>query len=143
MRDENGENEAGDDFLRSDEYVDFRGENRRFSLELVELPTGYLLRAVEQVEGEDGYEFEAYSRSDPIEALGDLRKRIPRALSVRHLKEEDGLLTPTHDRLTGRISYGGVVIDGLFIDFSDFARMLQTYEGFQFDLRIVDPTEEL
>jgi hypothetical protein len=64
-------------------------------------------------------------------------------LSVRHLKEEDGLLTPTHDRLRGRVSYGGVVIDGLFVDFANFAQMLQTYEGFQFDLRIVDPTEEL
>lgn len=143
MRNGNGEDYSEDDFPTSDEYIDFQGRTRRFALELVELPSGYLLRAVEDVKGDDGYEFEAYSRIDPVEALGDLRKRIPRALSVRHLREEDGRFVPTHDRLSGRISSGGVVIDGLFVDFSDLAEMLQTYEGFQFDLTIVDPTEEL
>lgn len=50
---------------------------------------------------------------DPFQALGDLRKRIPKLLSVRHLVKRDGELSMTHDRLRGRISSGGVVVDGI------------------------------
>ena len=49
----------------------------------------------------------------------------------------------THDRLRGRIDYGGVVVDGIFLTFDRFAELLQTYEGFQFDLKIIDSSEEL
>ena len=54
----------------------------------------------------------------------------------------DGL-SLTHDRLRGRISYGGVVVDGVFLPFKQLAELIQTYEGFQFDLKIVDSSDDL
>ena len=86
---------------------------------------------------------ESFSRVDPIEALADLRKRIQKALATRYLVREEGKLTPTHARLKGRTTDGGVVVDGLFIQFDELAVMLQAYDGFQFDLRLFDADDEL
>jgi hypothetical protein len=41
--------------------------------------------------------------------------------------------------MKGRVSYGGVVVDGEFISFEEFCSILDTYEGFQFSLTIADP----
>jgi len=78
------------DFPREEEFVDFAGRTRKFSVTLQELHGGYGVYAVEDVEGNDGYEFRAFSSVDPFHALADLRKRIPKLLSTRHLVEKDG-----------------------------------------------------
>ena len=52
-------------------------------------------------------------------------------------------LSLTHDRLRGHISYGGVVVDGVFLTFEQLAELVQTYEGFQFDLKILDSSDDL
>jgi len=131
------------DFPRKEQFVDFAGRTRKFTVTLDELPWGYAVCAVEDVKGKDGYEFRAFSSLDPFHALADLRKRIPKLLSVRHLIKRGGRVSLTHDRLRGRVSYGGVVVDGIFLTFKQLARLIQTHEGFQFDLRIVDPSDEL
>lgn len=136
-------NNGSPDFPRTDEFVDFAGKTRKFIVKLDELAVGYCVMAVEDVEGNDGYEFAAFSSVDPFHALADLRKRIPKLLSVRHLIKRDDTLSLTHDRLRGRIAYGGVVVDGIFLPFDELAELLQTYEGFQFDLKIVDSSDEL
>ena len=87
--------------------------------------------------------FRAFSVVDPFHALGDLRKQIRKLLSIRHLVERHGRLSLTHDRLRGHISDGGVVVDGTFLTFEQLAELVQTYEGFQFDLKIVDSSDEL
>lgn len=131
------------DFPRTEEFVDFAGKTRKFTLTLDPTPVGHCVTAVEDAEGDDGYVFQASSSVDPFQALGDLRKRIPKLLSVRHLVKRDGVLSMTHDRLRGRISNGGVVVDGIFLTFEQLADLVQTYEGFQFDLKIVDSCDEL
>ena len=131
------------DFPRTEEFVDFAGKTRKFTVKLDPMPIGYCVTAVEDVEGDDGYVFRAFSAVDPFQALGDLRKRIPKLLSVRHLVKREGRLSMTHDRLRGRISSGGVVVDGIFLTFDELAELIQTYEGFQFDLKIVDSSDEL
>ena len=87
--------------------------------------------------------FRAFSVVDPFHALGELRKRIPKLLSIRHLIERHGRLSLTHDQLGGHISDGGVVVDGTFLTFEQLAELIQTYEGFHFDLKIVDSSDEL
>ena len=131
------------DFPRTEEFVDFAGQTRKFKVTLQELSGGYGVYAVEEVEGKDGYEFRAFSTIDPFHALADLRKRIPKLLSTRYLAREGGRFSATHDRLQGRIAYGGVVVDGIFLTFEQLADLVQTYEGFQFDLKIVDSCDEL
>jgi hypothetical protein len=131
------------DFPTTDEYVDFAGQRRRFKITLHELPLGYSVDAVEEVEGDDHYEFRAFSPTSPFHALYDLRKKIPKLLSTRHLVKKDGRLSTTYDRLRGRIACGGVVVDGIFLTFEQLADLVQTHEGFQFDLKLVDSCDEL
>jgi hypothetical protein len=139
----NSERPQNDGFPASDEYTDFAGKKRMFDLELTELPFGYVCIARESgIEGE-GFQFKAFSRIDPFECLSNLRTKIPKVLSVRHLIQEQGSLQPGHDRLRGRITSGGVVIDGRFLTFLQLEEMMQTYEGFQFDLRFVDPSDDI
>ena len=143
MKNGNSQNQQIDSFPTSDEYIDFAGKKRTFDLELTELPHGYVCIARESGKNGDGYQFQSFSRIDPLECLSQLRKKIPKLLSVRHLVKEQGSLQPGHDRLRGRIGYGGVVIDGQLITFEELANMIQTYEGFQFDLRFVDPSDDI
>lgn len=128
-------------FPNSEEFIDFAGNKRRFTLSVSTEPHGFWLYAIENPDSKGGYMFTAYSPVDPYQALWRLRKKVPKLLSVRHLAEENGKLTMTHDRLRGRVGYGGVSVDGQFIEFQDFLEMLQTYEGFQFDLRIRESSE--
>ena len=131
------------DFPSSEGFTDFAGRIRKFTLEQYPVPVGYGVCASEDVEGDDGYVFRTFSTVDPFQALGDLRKRIRKLLSVGHLIEHDGRLSLTHDRLRGRIDYGGVVVDGISLTFDQLAELIQTYEGFQFDLKIVDSSDKL
>ena len=143
MSDNNGSLQQ-DDFPATEEFVDFAGRIRTFNLEQYPVPGGgHGVAAVEDAAGDDGYVFRAFSVVDPFHALGELRRRIPKLLSIRHLFERDGQQSLTHDRLRGHISYGGVVVDGIFLTFEQLAELLQTYEGFQFDLKIVDPSDDL
>lgn len=130
------------DFPTSVEFTDFAGRTRRFTIEQYPVRRGYGVVASEDVEGDDGFVFRAFSAADPFQALGDLHTRIRKLLSIRHLVEQDGL-SLTHDRLRGRIAYGGVVVDGNFLTFDQLAELLQSYEGFQFDLKLVDSSDEL
>jgi hypothetical protein len=131
------------DFPSSEEFTDFAGRTRKFTLKQYSVPLGFGVCASEDVEGDDGYVFRTFSTVDPFQALGELRKRIRKLLSVRHLIEQNGRLSLTHDRLRGRIDYGGVVVDGIFLTFDQLAELLQAYEGFEFDLKIIDSSDEL
>ena len=119
-------------------FEDFAGRRRRFRIETSEVPTGWLVSAIEDVEGPGGYVFEAFAEANPVSALGELHQRIERGLAIRYLKDTEAGPAPTHDRVRGRIAYGGVVIDGRFLGFEQFAELLQTHEGFAFDLYLGD-----
>jgi hypothetical protein len=140
---ENNGSHKETDFPRTEEFTDFAGRTRKFTVEQFPVPSGYGVCASEDVEGDDGYVFRAFSTVDPFHALGVLRKRIPKLLSTRHLFEKGGILSLTHDRLRGRVAYGGIVVDGIFLTFDQLAELIQTYEGFQFDLKIVDSSDDL
>jgi len=143
MSDNNGSHPQRD-FPAKEEFVDFAGRIRTFNLEQYPVPGGgYGVAAIEDTSGDDGYVFRAFSVVDPFHALGDLRKRIPKLLSIRHLFKRQGRLSLTHDRLRGHISDGGVVVDGIFLTFEQLAALIQTYEGFQFDLKIIDSSDDL
>jgi hypothetical protein len=132
-----------EDFPRVEEFIDCCGHTRRFEVDLHIAETGYFLRAVEVRDAPGGYEFAAYAEDSPFLALGRLRHRIARGIATRYLVLSDGTLRLGHDRAVGHIDYGGVVIDGEPIDFDAFVAILQGYEGWQFELRIVDPYEAL
>jgi hypothetical protein len=132
-------NPPEDSFPTSESFVDCCGKRREFALELLETGSGYFVRATEHVSGNDGYAFAAHSETDPYLALGRLRRRIHKELATRYLTEDDHHLRLGHDVAVGHISYEGIVVDGRYLSFDDFAAILASYEGWQFKLEIVDP----
>lgn len=145
MVDEQDDWKDDDDFPMTESFWDFTGKQREFVIQLHAQPRGYFLMATEKRESSlvDGYQFAAHSPTDPYFALGVLRGRIRRGLATRYLVSRNGEVSFSHDTVQGHIGYSGVVIDGVFIPFDQFAYLLQTYEGFQFSLRIADPYDEL
>lgn len=130
------------DSPKEETFTDCRGTEREFVIVAAKVGSKYFVAARERNERRDGYEF-ATSSTDPHSALGQLRSKIRKGLSIRYLTFERGRRFPSHDELKGRIGSGGVVVDGEFLPFKEFVDMLQTYEGWQFSLRIVDPSDDL
>lgn len=73
-----------------------------------------------------------------------------KALRKKHLEENDWNKSfHLTDIVRGRIGYNGdldsasVIIDGKSFSLDEFGRMLLTFEGFQFRLEFIDPSEEV
>jgi len=81
MSENNGAHRATD-FPSSEEFTDFAGRTRKFTLEQYPVPLGYGVCASEDVDDDNGYVFQSFSTVDPFQALGDLRMRIRKLLSV-------------------------------------------------------------
>jgi hypothetical protein len=137
----NASGETGGTFPRRESFVDCCGVPREFVIDFARNNDQRFLRAVEVADTEGHYEFEAMSETGAQAALGRLRQKIRRGLSRRYLQSNSGRLELSHDALEGRIAFGGIAIDGEFVSFTDLMELIQTYEGFQLSLRIVDPTE--
>ena len=137
------ESDCPSDFPLYEEFEDFSGRRRSFVITCFMGPLGYTVRATEQRHRKPGYEFSAHSETSPYSALGRVREKTRRGMATRHISREDGYLQMLHDELNGRISSSDhgdavLVVDGISVDMEDLARILQTHEGFEFKLRIVD-----
>ncbi|WP_404478945.1 hypothetical protein [Novosphingobium sp. BL-52-GroH] len=133
--------------------TDARGLRHIFHLRLLDLGDRVTLDALEVRDDErDGYQFQALGEAgvDPFDLLARLLKRIRRALAQTHLVER-GQRWEIDDRLVrGRItsdldrptSTPVVIIDGREISWNDFGEMLLTFEGWQFELAIHDPSDD-
>jgi hypothetical protein len=94
----------------------------------------------------DGFLFRSYSETSPYSALGHLRDKIRRSLATRHLSGSRGGRDMLHDTLRGRITSGGdrgvvLVVDGKPLDMDDLARILESWEGWEFELCIKSALE--
>lgn len=115
-------------------------------------PTGRLLEAFELVDGRPGgYQFKVIGDfdEDAFALCGQLVERIRRRVGKLDLEDHDGHLILPHGRPTrGRIDYSPdedmpvVVIDGRVMTWRQFGEMWRSYEGWQFRVEMVDPTEE-
>jgi hypothetical protein len=93
-------------------------------------------------------------RSEPFELLGNLVQKVKRALATRHLVEHAGNLEMAGTVIRGRIEWDSgqesrargrlpcVVIDGRRVDWTEFGAMLMAFEGWQFRIELVDPSDE-
>ena len=89
-------------------------------------------------------------QSEPFELLGNLVQKMKRALAVRHVAKHSGHLEVAGTTVRGRIEWDGdengrlpcMVIDGRRFDWTDFGAMLMAFEGWQFRIELVDPSDE-
>lgn len=107
------------------------------------LDNGFLIDAEEYPEGKDtGYSFSIWSPS-LVDGLERLRIKIRRALSVKYTAiRPDGGIWFTHDKIAGRITSLGVVIDGSLINWEMFSdKITGSFIGNQFELKFFNPEE--
>jgi hypothetical protein len=134
------------DFPIRDEVEDYAGLMRSFVINCHEGSLGFTVRAEEEGRGGSGYEFAAFSETSPYSALGRVRHKMHRGLATRHISGAPGDYHMLHDRLTGRITSDGkggllLVVDGIALGLEDLASILESHEGWNFELQIVDGLE--
>jgi hypothetical protein len=118
-----------------------------FSLECHEVPTGWAVIAIEVTDNDFGYQFNAFSPSNPYLALGQIRAKIRAGLATRYLSAVGREPTLSHDVLRGHITWDRatdgpvLVVDGRPLSMDDLERILSSHEGWQVELRIVDSAD--
>mgnify|MGYP006294503959 CR=1 FL=1 len=119
------------------------------------VPTGLVSEALEVKDEGPGYEFRILSHadSDPEAAEEELIKKVKRGLNRRHLKKRGGKWEiGARNILRGRIEYNDdfsdteydriFIIDGQRITIEQFGGMLEPYEGFNFNFKIIDSSDD-
>lgn len=99
---------------------------------------GFLVDAEEFPNEKDtGYSFSIWSPSLD-DGVGKLRIKIRRALSVKYTAiRPDGGIWFTHDKVAGRITSSGVVVDGSLINWEMFSdKLAGSFNGHQFELTV-------
>ena len=134
------------DFPIIEEVEDYASQKRRFVITCHDVGHGFTVRADEDGREGNGYQFTAYSETTPYSALGRLRQKIHRALATRHITASSGSYQMLHDKLRGRITSNGeggvvLIVDGIPLGMDALASILATYEGWEFELQIVDALE--
>lgn len=134
--------------------TDCAGEQHEFHFRIRLLGDVMALDAFELKAGEPGgYQFEILGEPDgePLPLLGSLIARMRRSLSVRHLVGDGDGAHIAVQMVCGRIEWDEsadgrvplLVIDGQNVSWTEFGRMLMSFEGWQFRLAIRDRSEEV
>ena len=133
--------------------VDCAGEVHEFHFRTRLLGHIVLMDAFE-LRGGDPSGYQCAIAGDPeddlLGLLGRLVEKLRRMLSVKHLTTDDHEPQIAEQTVRGRIDWDAsapghtplLLIDGREISWEGFGRMLMTFEGWQFKLQIVDPTDE-
>lgn len=131
---------------------DCTGARHRFHFRTRLFGPGVAIDAFELVGGfPGGYQFQVIG--DPSDDLfvlfGKLIEKVRRHLSVRHIVLEQGCASICRDGLVrARITSDPedeapmLVIDGQDYTWDEFGRLLKTYEGWHFQLRVHDKSQE-
>jgi hypothetical protein len=133
--------------------ADCNGEVHEFHFRTHLFGPGVALDGFELRDGHPaGYWFQVIGKpeDDLLVLLGRLIERIRRSLSTRHLTKERLGLQIADREVRGRIEWDDahdgrvpiLIIDGQEITWEDFGRMVMSFEGWHFQLKIHDKSEE-
>lgn len=144
--------ESGEDLIIKDQWQ----REYHFKIASFLVPTGLASEAIEVKENnESRYIFNILSdfEIDPELAKEKLIRKIKRGINRRHLKKRNGKWEiGGKDMLRGRIEWNDdfsdtkydrvFTIDGKRITIEEFGQMLEPYEGFHFQFKILDPCDD-
>lgn len=142
--------EEGYDFYIKDKWK----KNRHFKISTFPVPTGMLSEAIEVVRDEE-FEPKIFTILSPFDSDIEnselnLKARIKRGINKRYLKKEiHGYELANNDEMAGRIEWNSktnepsLIVDGKRLSMDQLEKILSPYEGFQFKLQIIDPSDEL
>lgn len=125
-------------FAEREVFTDCAGRQRSFDLTIHDIPgAGYSGHASEVSPDNDvGYRFRSFTEASLTLCLGRLRGKIRAGLAQRFLVANGDQLDMTQERLCGSIDSDGIVVDGQLLDWASLSSLLQTYEGWDIELRI-------
>jgi len=131
------------DFPFRQALTDCAGQERNFVISYFHTSLGFGVQAEEEGKNGEGFFFREFDASSPYLALGRLQRRIREALATRHIEQHElGDFHATHQTVRGRISYAegevAFVIDGQLLTLTQFGKMVETFEGFEFRLDLQD-----
>jgi hypothetical protein len=131
------------DFPLHQTFTDCSGQQRDFVFSCFRTDLGFGVQAEEEGKDGDGFFFREFDATSPYLARGRLRGRIREALATRHIEEVNpGDFHVTHQTVRGRISSAerevAFVIDGQLLTLDQFAKMIETFEGFEFQREMQD-----
>ncbi len=144
--------ESGRDLIIKDQWK----REYHFKIASFPVPTGLASEAIEVKEGKSGeYIFNILSDFDTDPELAEERliRKVKRGINRRHLKKENGEWEiGGMNMLRGRIEWNDdfsdtesgrvFVIDGNRITMEEFGRMLEPWEGWNFQLKILDRCDD-
>lgn len=137
------------------EFTDIDGKKRVFEFRSFPVPTGFEYEAVEIQDGEPkGMRFAVLGDEDEADILRyRLEERIKKALAYKHLEyhERTDTWVTCNSIIRGQIrwdpEFGGqiplIVVDGKELTWEEFGKTMMVYEGFQFVLKFVDPSDDM
>jgi hypothetical protein len=136
------------DFPVREGVEDALGRQIHFIISSDTVALGHTLTAREECREGMGYEFSAFSETNPSNALFNLREKMHRTLAMRHITRRGTRYQMLHDTIRGRITWSkdnglALVVDGIPLDLDDLREILETHEGWQFRLEIADPSGDL
>ncbi len=144
--------ESGKDLIIKDQWK----REYHFKIASFPVPTGLASEAIEVKEDSSfGYTFNILSDFDTDSEVAEerLMRKIKRGINRRHLKKENGQWKiGERDMLRGRIEWNDdfsdteydrvFVIDGKRITMEEFGRMFEAWEGWHFQLKILDHCDD-
>ena len=136
-------NDPDSDFPIRQAFTDYSGQARRVVISYFPTSLGFGVQAEEEGKDGKGYFFREFDSMSPYLALGRIRGRIRQMLSVRHIERREAKdFQATHQTVRGRISYSSeevaFVVDGQFLTLRQFGKMVETFEGFEFQLDFLE-----
>ena len=143
------------DFIKTYTAVDFDGVSHVFDINKRIMGTGVFWEAVELNDGNyNGYQFEVQTDmdGDQHEAVQRLFNKIHKGLSKKSIEtksfEGQKVRSLVSDEIEGRIEWDSedgiaFIIDGKKCTLQEFEKILSSREGFNFKIKIYDPTEDM
>ncbi|OLO42391.1 hypothetical protein BTR23_04000 [Alkalihalophilus pseudofirmus] len=136
--------------------TDFAVVSRSFVITSRLNPMGIYLEA-EENNTEDGYKFAVYGELDcnQSELFNQLLNKVMRGVSKSYLTitafpNGQQIESIVEDKVIGRLDYDEtnedtplVIVDGKAYTWEQLGRMVSTFEGFQFQLKMVDMTDDV
>lgn len=133
---------------------DGEGKSHVFRITQLLVPSGIALEAAELGRRADpGYHFSVLGDFDcDMQQLhAQLLAKVTNGISRRYIRRREHRLEIVDDTVVGTIAYDGhqegrvplVIIDGKRYTWDQLGQMMMAFEGFQFKLDIVDPSEDV
>ena len=140
--------------LKSITLEDCKGKPHEFHFFTQLGPSGLAINVREMIRrGQVGYSFSTHGPHgcSQEDLILDLYEKMKRGLLKKYLEKYNGQDVIKDRQAVGRIEwdddYSGeiprLVIDGRVVTWSEFGKMLMSFEGWQFKLDMIDSSEEV